>query len=375
MSKKITLLIDNIITPYEVPRYNAINRVLENKLLVWFQAKTDTNRHWKNFPKTTFTHEFLEDRPIRIVGADIHTVHWNPQLWKKLEEVKPELEQIIICGWDSISYWLTVYFCKKYSIPYTLWSGSTSYESSWRRTLFKPIINWVVQGATRYIAYGSRAKEYLTLLGADSSKIAVFYNGVDTQFYLTEAKRLRPKKAALRKSYKIPDGFTFIYVGQLIERKGVSDLLRAFLEMRKIEPKTSLIIVGTGALAASLKSAAKEEPVFFFSHKEFSELPELYASADCLVLPSHEEVWGLVVNEALLSGLPVIASDRVGSTPDLVTSGKSGYTYPAGDTTELQQVMQLVMQNKEQMIPHLLPAVSKTDPEALAKQIFRKHHG
>lgn len=371
MSKKITLLIDTIITPYEVARYNAINHVLRGKLRVWFLAKTDINRAWQSFPETTFLHEFLPDLPLRLMGKDLHTLHINSGVWAKLTAIKSHLERVIICGWDSPTYWLTVAFCQKNHIPYVLWSGSTQCEQSWRRTLSMPLIKWIVAGAESYIAYGTRAREFLQELGAKEHLIRIFFNSVDIDYFKNQAKEMRPQQVALRKKLKIPaNSYVFLYVGQLIERKGILELLEAFSVVQQSTKKVSLVLVGTGSLEDQVKALGKKDAVYHIPHTQFFELPQVYALADCLVLPSQEEVWGLVVNEALASNLPVITSDRVGASTDLVIHAQTGYTYPSGNIPELVKKMKLCVKSSKKMQPYLWQAVAKTDPLVMAKKVF-----
>ena len=98
-----------------------------------------------------------------------------------------------------------------------------------------------------------------------------------------------------------------------------------------------LLIVGSGVLEAELRaySAERHLPVRFAGFLNQTEIPRAYAAADALVLPSGSETWGLVVNEAMASGIPAVVSDRVGCREDLVDEGETGYSFPMGETGEL----------------------------------------
>jgi len=367
MQKKITLLIDNILTPYEVARYNAINEVLEGKLLVWFQAASDINRHWSNLPDIHFKYEILPGKPFRLIGKDVHTFHINPGITKKLQTLQNNLEKIIICGWDSSTYWLAAAFCKVHGIPYTLWSGSTKYEASWRRTLFFPIIYLLVRSAQDYIAYGSRAKAFLQSLGVRDDKIKIFYNSVDLAYFSKNSQLSEAQKKQKKVSLDIPvDNFVFLFIGQLIERKGVRELLEAFKILNRQNNKVSLLVVGNG----KLRDAVIQKRVRHISHVEYDKVPQLYGLADCLVLPSHEEVWGLVINEAMAAGLPVISSDVVGASEDLVIEDKTGYVYRPGDIAELGKCMSKMLKNAKQLGAEAAKLITKTDPATMAKKHF-----
>lgn len=371
MQKNLTLIIDNLLTPYIVSRYNEINTVLDNNLEVWFQANGDVNRHWTSFPKIKFKYLILEDTPIRLKGEDTHTFHINSQVINLLREKKPYLKRVILCGWDSFAYLYTAWYCTTKGIPYTLWSGSTLFEQSWRRVLFWPVIKMVVSYAADYIVYGTRAKTFLQSLGAKSEKINVFYNSVDVNYFLTEAKKLVSKKEMIRKKFKLrAHHYVFLFVGQLIERKGIPELLKAFTFLQEKRSDCSLLIVGNGILEKEIKNL-KVPNIRHLSHREYNQMPEVYAAADCLILPSKEEVWGLVVNEAMASSLPVIVSNRVGASEDMVVPGRTGYTYQSGNIHQLREYMELMIDQKKDLRAHTIRQALKTNPKLMAQSVFK----
>ena len=125
----------------------------------------------------------------------------------------------------------------------------------------------------------------------------------------------------------------FLFSGSLIERKGVDLMARAFVQLAAEFPNVRLRIAGDGALRESLTQLMRPvtERVEFMGFKDWNELPELYASADVLCVPSRYDGWGLVVPEGLASGLPVIATERMGAALEFVRTGVNGWLIPAGD--------------------------------------------
>lgn len=134
--------------------------------------------------------------------------------------------------------------------------------------------------------------------------------------------------------------FVFAFVGRLVPEKGVEDLLSAFEVLHRERPATLLMIAGTGPLA--VRAAAAPSGVVYLGPQPYATLGAVYAAAQCIVVPSRKEPWGLVVNESLLAGTPVIASDRVAAADDLVTPG-TGSRFPAGDVTALTEAMRREM--------------------------------
>lgn len=306
-----TIIIDNILTPYEVARYNEINKVLKNNLEVWFINKKETNRNWKEFPTIKFQYLIL-NKAIKLF-----------ELRDLLELERNRIERVVCSGWDSPVYYYALLFCKKNKIRFTLWSGSTQYEISWRRKLFSPLVNWIIRNSTDYIAHGTRAKEYLISLGADQKKIKIFLNSVDVDFFMKSAAKVKKIRSSLRIKHNISStDFLFLYVGQLIDRKGIKELVRAFIKYTEIKDNIKLLIVGDGPLKRDLQNIVISyncKNIIFTGFIQYQKLPEIYAISDALILPSKEEVWGLVVNEALASGIPAVVSHFAGCSVDLIT--------------------------------------------------------
>jgi len=173
------------------------------------------------------------------------------------------------------------------------------------------------------------ASRYLVLLGADHKKIEIFMNDVNKKHFTLEAKKWRFKKADIKKSFNITTKHNFIYVGQLIDRKGIESLINSYKIFKIANPTWGLVIVGLGKNENKLRRIVQTnniQDIYFLGHVEQYNLPRLYVTCDCLVLPSEQEVWGLVVNEALYCGLKVIVSNKCGCGPDLVNN-QNGYIF------------------------------------------------
>jgi glycosyltransferase involved in cell wall biosynthesis len=128
----------------------------------------------------------------------------------------------------------------------------------------------------------------------------------------------------------------FLFVGRLIERKGLEVLLHAFERF----PGGELWIGGDGPLSeAATAAAAADSRIRVLGHVSAKELPALYAAVDALIVPSLYEPWGLVVHEGLGNGLPVIASDQVAAADDLIEPAVNGYVVRAGSVEALAGAM------------------------------------
>ena len=126
----------------------------------------------------------------------------------------------------------------------------------------------------------------------------------------------------------------FLFSGSLIARKGVDLLVAAFARLAREVPNVRLRIIGDGELRVA------SERVDFVGFRDWQELPGEYAAADVLCVPSRYDGWGLVVPEGLASGLPVIATDRMGAALEFVETGRNGWLIPAGDEDAIFSSMQ-----------------------------------
>ena len=133
----------------------------------------------------------------------------------------------------------------------------------------------------------------------------------------------------------------FLFSGSLIARKGVDLLARAFVRLASELPNVRLKIVGDGELRPALAETLRPvgDRVEFEGFKDWLELPEAYARADVLCVPSRYDGWGLVVPEGLASGLPVIATDRMGAALEFIETGRNGWLIPAADEDALFSAM------------------------------------
>ncbi|HEY2963953.1 MAG TPA: glycosyltransferase family 4 protein [Pyrinomonadaceae bacterium] len=154
--------------------------------------------------------------------------------------------------------------------------------------------------------------------------------------YFSDLNRFR-----LRTSRTRTDERVFLFSGSLIERKGVDLLARAFVRLAHELPHVRLKIAGEGNLRDAMVHTLRpvREQVEFLGFKDWDELPKLYASADVLCVPSRYDGWGLVVPEGLASGLPVIATDRMGAALEFVRSGRNGWLIAARDEDEILNAM------------------------------------
>jgi glycosyltransferase involved in cell wall biosynthesis len=195
-------------------------------------------------------------------------------------------------------------------------------------------------------AGGAPQADYLTRLGLPSQRVFQGYDVVDNEYFEDKATESRKQKAESRQKYSLPERY-FLASARFTEKKNLPRLLRAYALYRKqgAEPQApwDLVLLGDGPLRAQLEALRAElgleQSVHFAGARPYSALPTFYALAGAFVHASTTEQWGLVVNEAMACGLPVLVSHRCGCAPDLVRAGRNGFTFDPGDVEALSALM------------------------------------
>jgi len=171
-------------------------------------------------------------------------------------------------------------------------------------------------------------------------------NTVDIDYLRTHSSLSPDERAERKATLGLAGKRIVMFNGRLVPRKGTDVLLRAFAALKPDMPDAGLLLVGYGPEEAHLKelaSALHVDDVHFTGHVHLQDLPGYYACADVFVLPSWGEPWGLVINEAMAAGLPVIATDQVGASVDLIRDGVNGYVVPACDLAALAHALRQVL--------------------------------
>jgi glycosyltransferase involved in cell wall biosynthesis len=205
-------------------------------------------------------------------------------------------------------------------------------------TLAKKIIHRNIDAV--FIPAPSHAPYYLKM-GFPKERIFYGVDAVDNNFFEIYAENFRRQSDALRRELNLPTKY-FLFVGRFIQRKGIKTLLDAYRQYRKLvsKEKWGLVLVGEGDERKQHEDAMKEFPEVKFVGSQFGEdLCRYYALATAFVLPSELETWGLVVNEAMASGLPVLVSKGCGAGLQLVEEGNNGWTFGIADFEMLARLM------------------------------------
>ena len=253
-----------------------------------------------------------------------------------------KFDAFLIQGWNRKSFAQAIRACWKHKLPVLMRGDS---QLSTRRSSLKSALKYLpyrcfLPRIDAHLYVGQRNLAYLRHYGVSERQLHFSPHFVDNEFFATRAEQARSsgRVEALRKEFDIPPAaFVALFVGKFIPKKRAEDFIRASLTVAQTEPRYHALLVGDGPLRSRLESLAHgNKRLHFAGFRNQSELPACYAVADVLVLPSDgEETWGLVVNEAMACGLPAIVSDAVGCGPDMIETGRTGDTFPVGDSESL----------------------------------------
>jgi glycosyltransferase involved in cell wall biosynthesis len=257
---------------------------------------------------------------------------------RALESLRPDV--VLVPGWHAAFYRHAVAACRRRGIP-VLYRGDSNLQ-----TRHRGLIRWAWQLRTAmrlrqfdgYLSVGTRSRAFLRRFGAADDRIFDSPHAVDNDYFAAGALPYRTAEGrrAVRRRFGIGDqAFVVLFAGKLDAQKRPLDALRAVAATA-----TTLLVAGAGPLAAAVdeEAAVTGTRLHAAGFLNQSQMPQAYAAADCLVLPSDRETWGMVVNEAMASGLPCIVSDGCGCAPDLVDD-TTGATFPAGDTAALARAI------------------------------------
>jgi glycosyltransferase involved in cell wall biosynthesis len=260
----------------------------------------------------------------------------SERLGEALLSTRPDI--VLVPGWHSALYVRALAVCRRHHIP-VLYRGDTHFAnrpSGVGRLVRRARTRLLLRSFEGFLSVGRRTKEYLLASGATPWRIFDVPHAVDNEFFAAGAARFQSSTGRLeaRERFGLPtDTFVALFVGKCDRVKRPLDVVRAAAAPGA---RAAVLLVGDGRLAGECASEAARLGVVVArpGFLNQAELPAAYAAADCLVLPSESETWGLVVNEALATGLPCIVSDRVGCAPDLVNE-ETGAVFRMGDVASL----------------------------------------
>ncbi len=354
--------------PYIVARYLAFNKIIFSHSFSLIElGKVSKTYLWNTDISTSYERIILSDKSIETQSLfGLFNVFKN--IAKVLNKIDPDI--LIICGYSLPAMLYALFWSllnKKQSILLSPSKEDDACRSPWKEQLKSLIIK-------RYksaLVGGKSHKEYLIKLGLNSDAIFLGYNVVGNKNFHPDNIRYLPRP--INKSY-------FLAINRFISKKNLSLLISAYAQYRQESSNLlwDLVLSGDGELRPQIEKQINELGLTEFVHLpgflQQEELLPYFAHANCFIHASVQEQWGLVVNEAMAAGLPVLVSNRCGCFEDLVIEGVNGFGF---DPTNQQALTQLMLKMSSgqidlaQMGEASLQHIQKYSPDYFAQGLMQ----
>lgn len=311
------LFLTNLPSPYRVDFFSELGKYVELTVLFERKSASDRDEKWRHDIYINFKAVFLKGKDI---GSD------NSIGFDALKYLKRGLFDIfVIAGYASPAATIAILYCRFNRIPYIINSDGAfiKKESVFKRELKRLLIG----GAIAWLCTGKTSSEYLKLYGAKEGKIFIYpFTSIREKDIINRPLQDK-EKAIIRKRLGINEDIVVLSVGRFIYSKGYDILLNA---CKYIDPKVGIYIVG--GLASKeyidIKNNLGLNNIHFIDFKTKKDLDDYYCAANMFVLPTRSDVWGLVINEAMAKGLPVITTDQCIAGLELIQNEINGYIVP-----------------------------------------------
>jgi glycosyltransferase involved in cell wall biosynthesis len=350
MVKRQTKLavLTNIIAPYRLPLFSLLAEQFD--LLILHGGKEANRDSWSNLE-----HALSKAKVVRAWGWQIRLakkvngevfdekfIHITPGLIWNLLRFRPDAVISNEMGFRSV---VALAYGALFRKPVWIWWEGTLHSERNIDPLRRLLRKAFVLGIDHWISFGNTSTEHLLGLGVKRDRILQLQNAVDEERF----------QAPVEPGWAIEPRPVVLYVGQLIERKGVRLLLDAAATVQQNGRDFSLLLVGSGRDKEALQNRANAlglRNVHFLPAQPPERMPAVYRSADLVVLPTLEDVWGLVANEAILSGVPVLCSKYAGCAAELLSPE---HLFAPDDAQEFSQKLEAA----------ICGGLSKADPARL----------
>ena len=335
--KPAVVVVFHHIGPYHHARLEAAANRLSVTGVEWSAKGYDSWGAADSSPRYRKVSLFSEATDQHPAKAELRRAFWSA-----LERGNPDV--VAVNGWNNFGSLAAAHCCVRRGTPMVVMSESARQDEP--RTWWKEMIKRRIAGLySAALVGGQRHFEYLVELGMPRDRIFTGYDVVDNDYFARRTFQIRnsnpPQADENRKKYGLPENY-FLASARFIEKKNLPGLIRAYAKYRQnselgCSPPWDLVLLGDGPLREALNTQLSTLNLHGHVHlpgfKQYDELPVYYALAKAFVHASTTEQWGLVVNEAIASGLPVIVSERCGCMPELVRD--NGFTVEPTDEREL----------------------------------------
>lgn len=320
---KKTLFITNIPAPYKIDFFNCLGKMVD--LTVLFEATGASDQGIK------FNYNLDEIESFKAVFLKDGDIAENKIDFKVIGFVKDNyFDEIILSSYSYLTEMIVLLYLKLHRTPYYLSSDGGIVKRN-EPSIKKQIKRFLVRGAKGYFSPSTSSDEYLIYYGAKCKQIYRYPFTSTMEKEINNNLESEWEKQRLRNKYNLKEKFIVLGVGQFIHRKGWDILIKA---SKYLKDDVGVYIIGGKEKKEYTDMIRKYSisNIHFLDFMNKSELSDFYSMADIFVLPTREDIWGLVINEAMAHGLPVITTDKCVAGIELVSDGENGHIISVDDT-------------------------------------------
>ena len=332
------LFTTNIPSPYRIDFFNELSRYCDLTVLCERNYANDRNDEWLKSKEIKFNMKYLKGIKVGNETA------FCPEIVKYLKKAKYDI--IIVGGYSTPTGMLAIQYLKLHKMNFILNcdGGIIKNDSKMKYKIKK----YFISSAKGWLSTGKETTKYLEYYGANKKFIYNYPFSSIKEEDILDVFEIEKEKKFFKQELEIGEERSIVTVGQFIHRKGFDVLIKA---SQYIPKEIGIYIIGGEATEEyiELKEKMQAKNVHFIDFKQKEELAKYYKASDLFVLPTREDIWGLVINEAMAHGLPVITTDKCVAGLELIEDGKNGDIVPVDQERELAEKIVNILNNKFDM--------------------------
>lgn len=356
--KKIKILfLTNIPSPYRVDFFNELGKNCDLTVLFEKASSDERDDMWKKYSFNNFT---------GIVMNGIVTGVADALCFEVIKYLRMKWDKIICANVATTTGMLALQYMKIFRIPHWI-EGDGGFAKS-GKGLKEKIKKYFISGAEGYFSTGANHDKYYLTYGAKKEQIYRYpFTSLSENDLKSAEARAKSDKESMRKKLNIAEDKVVLSVGQFIHRKALDVLIDAASRISDV----GIYIVGGEPTEEYIAQVERLElkNIHFVGFKTKAELAEYYITADVFAMPTREDIWGLVINEALSYGLPVVSSDKCVAALELIKNGYNGYIVPVEDSVALAEgISKILTGDYDTMSSAALQSIKDYTIENMAKR-------
>lgn len=333
------LFMTNVPSPYRVDFFNELGKLCDLTVLFEKTTSSERDKSWSNYKFETFKGVFLKGISISTDKA------WCRGFKKYLKD--KSYDAIVCCNYSSPTGMSMIHYMRRHKIRYFI-EGDGGFAKSGKGFKEK-VKRHFLKDAYGYFSTAKIHDEYYLTYGAQLKNL---YRYPFTSLFerdIIQSLPTKDEKLVLREELGLKEEKIILTVGQFIRRKAFDVAIKS---MATLPNDIGLYIVGGNPTEEyiALRNNLNAENTHFVGFMDKERLKKYYRAADLFILPTREDIWGLVVNEAMANGLPIVSTNRCIAALELVKEGVNGYIVPVEDEKALAEAINKVLEDEEKKL-------------------------